>query len=1289
MRRFLTKRNLLIAITVLLVASVSAIAGIYLYLTSPAFNDRVRQSIVRAIEVKTGATASLTNVHWDLRQGRLVLENLTIRGIEPATEPPLAHIESITAALSLRSLLQRRVDLYELNVLHPKIRLLVNADGRTNLPGPPKQVDSIDSAFAISIRNLKVIEGSALVNNRYTSIDFNLANVASDSTYQSDTQILSVKLTYSGMLARDRQSSIPYVLSADFDFTRGTIVAQRVDATSGKSSVKLQGRIDHALTADILGKLDYAGDVEASFLSHFIPGEKISGRAKATGSLEFKRDRFSTQGNLATDRVEFEGWSGSAVRTKYAYSYPEKQLTLKQSTAKVLDGTATGTITVAPLPGQARVTLDLGFTDVDAAQLKRLYPPLNREYAIYSRATGALRGWFEGRIEHYEVEGESQLTSYAPQAIPGVIAFPLTGAVSFVATPTEIEVKNSDFRFFDTTIQAAGRIHEMQADLNVRLRSSNLANLHFIYKDANGEGSFDGTLKGPIQKPQLNGSVVLDHYKYKEWTIQHAEGSAGLDTQTEMATLANIRATIGQSTATVDGTTNLDGSKIHLRIRSERIRAEDFAAIVKEKVEGTLSGDVVVSSLTPLKVAGHVKGSGLTARGRSFEAMEGYLTFADPLIMLEKVTATDRGARLTEGKVQYNRTTEELEFQGNVAALNLDRIRDLGVPETIAGNIQRARLTVGGTLQRPRIGGDATIENLAFHGEVFPRARLQLSTEWPYLTATLSEVKDVDLSARIDISNTSYPFDASAKFQDYSLEKLAHFSHGSLTASGNAVLHGAFRGATPISGTGTIQSIHARIADYPFDGAKPFGFTFDANQLKLTEEASLNGPRGTKVNLAGEIGLTNTPRLDLRASGNLDLRVLTELNPSWSITGIVNFNGRVGGTTVKPNIDGLASFSNASLGYEGINTTLTNLTGDVRFSENRVTFDNLEGRVGGGAIRVRGTGLIQNNQMEGLNVRIETEGLRFRYPTGLSSSVTGTLLVKGTSSEPILDGDLTVDRMTIRSDFEPFLAIFQSGGLDSGGTALDRLRLSIHIAGNRNITIQNELTDISGARIDLDIKGTLGSPSLTGHVEVNDGTLILQGKRYDITRGNIDFVDPTRIDPIVNIQAESDLRDYRVILNIAGQGNKLRVDMRSDPPLPQLELLSLMAGGKTRQELQAAGQEAGATSIPTSEELFQGTTASVFVDLLRSRLGNRYGLLGLDRIRIDPYVVGAGSKSAQITLSVTKDLSVTYSQDLSSSQQRLIQVEYFLSKNLSLLGTREENNETTALGLDIRLRKRF
>jgi translocation and assembly module TamB len=285
--------------------------------------------------------------------------------------------------------------------------------------------------------------------------------------------------------------------------------------------------------------------------------------------------------------------------------------------------------------------------------------------------------------------------------------------------------------------------------------------------------------------------------------------------------------------------------------------------------------------------------------------------------------------------------------------------------------------------------------------------------------------------------------------------------------------------------------------------------------------------------------------------------------------------------------------------------------------------------------------------------------------------------------------------MAFRSDFEPFLAVFRPGGLNSGGTMLDHLRLSIRVAGNRNIIVQNELTDITAGRIDLDIKGTLGSPSLTGHVEATEGTLQLQGKKYEVTRGNIDFVDPFRIEPVVDIQAETDVRDYRVILSITGKGDKIRVEFRSDPPLPQLELVSLIAGGKTRDELERERLATGRTEdtrLPTSEELFQGGAASVMADLLRKSVGNRFGLMGLDWIRFDLPVEAANSNpSLRVTLSqqVSKDLSVTYSQDLATSQQRLVLIEYFLTKNLSIVASREEANEISALGLDIKLRKRF
>ena len=179
-------------------------------------------------------------------------------------------------------------------------------------------------------------------------------------------------------------------------------------------------------------------------------------------------------------------------------------------------------------------------------------------------------------------------------------------------------------------------------------------------------------------------------------------------------------------------------------------------------------------------------------------------------------------------------------------------------------------------------------------------------------------------------------------------------------------------------------------------------------------------------------------------------------------------------------------------------------------------------------------------------------------------------------------------------------------------------------------------------------------------------------------------MDPLRIQPIIDIEAESQVRDYRVILSITGRGDNPKLSLRSDPPLPELEIVSLIAGGRTREEIAARSPNA-----PTSEQLFQGGAASILLDLLQQRVGNRLGLLGTGRVRIDPFLVGAqNNPGTRITFSeqVTKDLAVTYSQDLSSNRQQVILLEYFIGSNTSIVASRDELGN---FGLDLRHRTRI
>ena len=135
-------------------------------------------------------------------------------------------------------------------------------------------------------------------------------------------------------------------------------------------------------------------------------------------------------------------------------------------------------VSIVPVPGKPRITLDLNYSDVDAVQLAQVYP-WDRKYMISSKAQGHLQGWLERDLTQYEFEGDSLLTSYVPEPMPGVVAFPAAGPVTFAIKPGEMQIKSADLHVFDTTVQASGKIVGTESDLTINLASSNLEDFKF------------------------------------------------------------------------------------------------------------------------------------------------------------------------------------------------------------------------------------------------------------------------------------------------------------------------------------------------------------------------------------------------------------------------------------------------------------------------------------------------------------------------------------------------------------------------------------------------------------------------------------------------------------------------------------------------------------------------------------------------------------------------------------------------------------------------------------------
>ena len=143
--------------------------------------------------------------------------------------------------------------------------------------------------------------------------------------------------------------------------------------------------------------------------------------------------------------------------------------------------------------------------------------------------------------------------------------------------------------------------------------------------------------------------------------------------------------------------------------------------------------------------------------------------------------------------------------------------------------------------------------------------------------------------------------------------------------------------------------------------------------------------------------------------------------------------------------------------------------------------------------------------------------------------------------------------------------------------------------------------------------------------------------------------------------------------------------MRSEPDLPDSDKISLLLTGSL------AGDTSTAEQINQTGLNLAQTLLATGISEQGQKITQR--LFGLNRFSVDPLIAGRGSDpTARVTVGrrVTKELTITYSQNLTSSGQsgidRIVLVEYRLSNRLSVVGYRNERGQ---VGFDVRLRKRF
>ena len=1086
------------------------------------------------------------------------------------------------------------------------------------------------------------------------------------------------------------------------------------------------GRVEGS-TADIdAGTVTLAdGRVENVKLARPVFVVEPSGRYRASADLSL--------GGGVLGQMEMGQASARLVATN-------TELQLNDFKADIFRGSASG---------DARIAIARGGTSRIAATFDGV--EISGPFTAFAGAAVPLAGKASGRIDlafpgtNFEQASGTLTTRLASDtATLEQGRVPLSGVVSVRANRGLFEIDQVDLQTPATKLNATGQFSFAgDSNLQVNLTSSDATELQAVLISSGllpeieaqmnsygielaGQLAFNGAVRGRMASPDLDGQFSLGSLVVNGTDMGSL--SAGLRMTAVEFRVENGRLTErdggGMQFTLYAPRTGQDNTTFEATL--DRVNAGNLIAVIpfsrstRQQIGDTqadASGQIKITGI-PDNMAGSADlrfGPGRLA-GEPLEGLVARATFSGSRVNVENVDA-----RLAAGHIvasgNYDTTTKEFDFQGRAEGVQLSRLLALTNRPGLG--------TVTGTANfNARVSGnlsqtDFSNYNITFDGEGRdvtingrPAGTLALvgRTENRQLNISLTTGLLGDnqvVSASINLGSERLTSTVETRLNNADLSTLLGMilpptqvrisgrATGSIRATGNLLDEDGYPYTGGLEGTAEFTDLSFRVEDVQLNATTPMTVRFSPRELTF-DKAQFTGP-GTNIALAGTIAVGPEGRQSLNVDGTLNMRVLNGLSPDFFSSGTAEVAVRVTGSYERPRLTGTASMSGASvailLGNE--RWTISNLRSVIRFTANQAQIDSLTGTMGGGRISATGGALLEGFTLARFLVNIHGDDVTVPFPENFRTTADLDLEIKGSAREQLVSGVVNVRRTEYTEDLEiADLINFQREESIEEGGELEVTRAALfsdlRVEGRNALVVRNNLADIVGS-VSLQVNGPVKDPVISGRITGTSGTINFRNDQYSVNRLLIDLPPRRNADPIINIQAESQIRGYRVSIGLTGALSQPQAIISSDPALPQADVVSLITTG------QLATSDSS-TSILSQSSL--GTATSLLTDALINAPAQRATsrLFGLTRFEINPVIGGSGSTpAARLTVGrrINKDLSVVYSTNVASDPNQILALEYRLSDRLFFIAqyeqasTRKLTARSNNFNFEIRFRKRF
>jgi autotransporter translocation and assembly factor TamB len=444
---------------------------------------------------------------------------------------------------------------------------------------------------------------------------------------------------------------------------------------------------------------------------------------------------------------------------------------------------------------------------------------------------------------------------------------------------------------------------------------------------------------------------------------------------------------------------------------------------------------------------------------------------------------------------------------------------------------------------------------------------------------------------------------------------------------------------------------------------------------------------GSPLNVYGKVSWDGD--LDVRLDGKLPasaIRLVTDVFDR--LEGTMRVDVRVAGKWDNPTMVGTGRLDGGVFSFRGYSQLFEDMQADVVLSREKLVFDHFEGRSGGGYLDGRGELPLRFDAHQRLFFSVDFFDMRFPYPDDFRPVLQGHVELLGPHDDFLVTGEVEVQSARYTKTLRPermlldFRRRLEDVSARREGSDF-RVRLDVDVIADGTIKIKNNLAD-ADARGEFKVVGDVRRVIVLGAFDVIEGYFEYQGNRYDLKRVNVEFQDPRRNNPRLDVRAETTKGSVTVTVSVTGTLDRLEVDLTSDPPLSKNDIVSLLSLGVTSQGL--AGS-AGAVGAGVASSIVLGPYKGRFEEGVR-------GIVKLDKFAIEPGY-STSSKSFEPKFIVGKSFgeqfSVSVSTNVGTTAESSATAEYKLLENVFLSGAWESATTTSEgdLGADIKIRYRY